>query len=468
MKRPISFLDFSLCLNRINSEPSSIKKNEIFRTFLNTTLVSSEELLIIIRLLNLKENKIHTGFSETIEKINIETISKPSLSEKTIIEIYNIILNLAKIQGRGSITNKKKILAEIFSELDSVSRTFLSRIISNNLRIGFSDMSLKNILIERGVFDNRITKLQFNLAKKFPTRPSSKLFNGVRKYYLENKFDGIRILIFLFPDKKIIYTRRGEDISDKLVSFPSLELLRQELVLDCELTLPEFSSFSKKLRSKEFNLEGYHLQVFDILKVGKKNLETQPLYIRKKILELEYSKLPIALKKISSLVKGELVSPDYEKVLDILEKKISILPLEIEGLMLKSAQDSYKAGNRSWFKIKRKKETLDLIVMKRVLGKGKFREKYSSFNLGLKNEEETIFLCSVGSGFKEEDLLFFEKNFSWTKDYPQEQIIMEVSFQEVISSSTNKTGYSLRFPIFQRYRLDLKEPSSLEFLKQLV
>lgn len=108
-----------------------------------------------------------------------------------------------------------------------------------------------------------------------------------------------------------------------------------------------------------------------------------------------------------------------------------------EGIVLKLADSSYVGGKSvAWCKVK-PKETVDLKVMKVVIGGGKHAGKMGALICDFNGVE-----VSVGSGFSDEDRLEFMTNT------PE---IIEVAYQEVLKSG------SLRFPTFVRVRDDKDE-----------
>ena len=155
--------------------------------------------------------------------------------------------------------------------------------------------------------------------------------------------------------------------------------------------------------------------------------------------------------------------------------------------MVKNKNAPYKAGLRigTMAKIKEMKEDLDLVILAAEHGKGKRAGFYSSFVVGVKNdnscrqEEAFLEVGKVASGIKEIGeigatlshltsllkplTLKEEKNLT----YFEPKIILQVRYQEIQKSPSSSSGYALRFPRIIELRTDktLEEINSLNEVK---
>ena len=80
----------------------------------------------------------------------------------------------------------------------------------------------------------------------------SHLFNN--KYVLEEKFDGVRVLLHILEDGVHLTTGRRSDVSfgytDRIDNFPALKTLPTlsgDCILDCELVAPEYEGQTNRL-----------------------------------------------------------------------------------------------------------------------------------------------------------------------------------------------------------------------------
>lgn len=133
--------------------------------------------------------------------------------------------------------------------------------------------------------------------------------------------------------------------------------------------------------------------------------------------------------------------------------------------MFKNLNAKYLPGARvgAMAKIKETKEDIDVVILGAERGKGKRAGFYSSFLVGVRNENtnENSFLevGKVSSGIKEKDeengvsmkklLSLLEPLKILEKDsivYFEPKIIIQVKYQEIQKSTSYSSGYALRFP----------------------
>ena len=456
----IYFHNLCKTLKEIEEEGSTTLKLGLLRDFIKINKASMDTILLIKRLLSLKNSKIYTGLSDKRTQFIGQTTNIQDKREYSLTQILEFIAEISKIEGKNSIRDKYDFFNDKCLYMSSNTVEFFKRIITNRLRIGLSEKALQKILIENKITDlENTTNLKFNLAKAIKKDSSLTGFLRSTPHYLEKKYDGIRLMVFFSILNKRVFTRKGQEITHKLKDFTNLKYSGQPLILDCELELNSFSSFSLVLRSKKEMLPNYKFQVFDVLSVGGESKIELPLYKRKEVLKQLFKNFLDKEEYPFQLVESKLVEK-YTDVFSYFNKEIEKLDSKIQGFMVKPYNSIYQPGKRSWYKVKRQEETIDLLVLKRNKGNGKLSEIYCSFDLAIKKEEDYQYICRVGSGFTEQDLLFINNQLKWSEEKPLQKIIFEIEYQEILSSKKDM-GYSLRFPIFKRYREDLKEPSVL-------
>lgn len=67
-------------------------------------------------------------------------------SNYNISELYSDLLTLANTTGKDSVKTKVNILKGIFDKSDRLSSKYIARILSGNLRLGFSDKTILDAL----------------------------------------------------------------------------------------------------------------------------------------------------------------------------------------------------------------------------------------------------------------------------------------------------------------------------------
>jgi len=153
----------------------------------------------------------------------------------------------------------------------------------------------------------------------------------------------------------------------------------------------------------------------------------------------------------------------------------------VEGLMFKSKTSGYKPGLRTgnMAKLKETKEDIDVVILGAEHGKGKRAGYYSSFLVGVKNDDEFadederfLSIGKVSSGIKEladdgqgatmQNLTRLLKPLKLHEDkemtYFEPQVIIQVRYQEIQKSPTYSSGYALRFPRI----IDLREDKLID------
>jgi DNA ligase-1 len=135
-----------------------------------------------------------------------------------------------------------------------------------------------------------------------------------------------------------------------------------------------------------------------------------------------------------------------------------------EGVMAKSLEAVYEAGNRgaSWLKIKRA-HTLDLVVLAAEWGHGRRSGKLSNLHLGAIDPATGAYVM-LGKTFKgltdamldwqtREFLARETHRDQWTV-YLRPELVVEVAFSDLQASSRYAGGLALRLARVKRYRED--------------
>ena len=119
-------------------------------------------------------------------------------------------------------------------------------------------------------------------------------------------------------------------------------------------------------------------------------------------------------------IRANTNTPDFSE--QLIQEWNSAKQQGYEGVMIKpiGPKSTYIANSRSlWIKLKRQSDeygaadNLDLVVMGVYNGKGKRKEVYGSFLLGVYDQEMDEYwpVTKLGTGFSEEDLAGFKKQF---------------------------------------------------------
>ena len=135
-----------------------------------------------------------------------------------------------------------------------------------------------------------------------------------------------------------------------------------------------------------------------------------------------------------------------------------------EGVMAKSLDAPYEAGNRgaSWLKIKRA-HTLDLVILAAEWGHGRRTGKLSNLHLGALDTErgEYVMLGKTFKGLTDamlewqtRELLAREMRRDAMTVYVRPEIVAEIAFSDLQASTRYPGGLALRLARVKRYRDD--------------
>ena len=145
-----------------------------------------------------------------------------------------------------------------------------------------------------------------------------------------------------------------------------------------------------------------------------------------------------------------------------------------EGVMVKSLEASYEAGRRGagWLKVK-PAHTLDLVVLAAEWGHGRRQGKLSNLHLGARDPEHGSFVM-LGKTFKgmtdemlawqTEHLLGIATSREGHVVHVRPELVVEIAFDGVQTSSRYPGGVALRFARVKGYRPD-KSPAQADTIE---
>jgi DNA ligase 1 len=289
----------------------------------------------------------------------------------------------------------------------------------------------------------------------------------------EWKMDGARIQVHKGGEQVRIYTRALNEVTAALPEIVAVvrALPAQVLILDGEAIAFGVSGrphpfqitmrrFGRRLRVEELREElPIRAFFFDCLRVDGDSLADRPA--RERIAALAAS-IPGGL-AIPRLVTASVAeaSAFYD----------AALAAGHEGLMAKSLEGPYEAGNRgaSWLKIKRA-HTLDLVVLAAEWGSGRRSGKLSNLHLGARDPETGGYVM-LGKTFKgltdamlewqTRRFLELETHRDASTVYVRPEVVVEIAFSDLQASPRYAGGLALRLARVKRYRED-KSPAEAD------
>ena len=373
----------------------------------------------------------------------------------TLERVYETLLKISTLQGKGSQDMKIKYISSLLNDATPEESKFILKILLGTMRLGVAENTVMDALAiaftnskeNRELVENaynvssdlgKVSEvlaqdgldglLKFNVSLFSPIRPM--LADRVKseeeavkrienEFAAEYKLDGERVQIHIQDDKVILFSRSLENITNyypDIVEKISDTINADDGIFEAEIVainantgnfLP-FQELMHRRRKHKLDqaITNYPITVnfFDILYHNGKELLNHSYNERRKNLEDV-----IKENEFAKLIPMSIVNNTTD-ISDVLENSINS---GCEGLMLKVLNANYRAGSRgsNWLKLKREYQnelgdSLDLVVVGAFFGRGRRTGKYGTLLLSTYDSENDSFptICKVGTGFTDENL----------------------------------------------------------------
>ena len=417
----------------------------------------------------------------------------------TLAQVHGALGELAEIRGAGSSARRHEALRALFARATAPEQEFLLRLLIGELRQGAlagimldaiaaaAELPVSEVRRAAMYADNLGTVAvsalregkaaleQFRLEIFSPVSPmlaqvavdvdeALELIGGEAAF--EWKMDGARIQVHKLDNEVRIYTRSLNEISAAVPEI--MELARgfaeTRFVLDGEAIAfdargrPHPFQITMRRFGRKLNVEVSRSQLpiqaffFDCLRLGDTTLADLPTRERH-----------AALVRIvpGAQLMPRLVTASADDARAFYE---SALAAGHEGVMAKSLDAPYEAGNRgaSWLKIKRV-HTLDLVVLAAEWGHGRRTGKLSNLHLGALDPStgEYVMLGKTFKGLTDATLEWQTREFlahETRRDagtvYLRPELVVEIAFSDLQASIRYPGGLALRLARVKRYRPD--------------
>ncbi|MEM4724224.1 MAG: ATP-dependent DNA ligase, partial [Candidatus Hadarchaeum sp.] len=373
----------------------------------------------------------------------------------TVKRVFEGIRRLPEITGEGSVDRKILAISELLTSSQPLEAKFIVRTVLGDLRIGVAEGRLRDAIATAFKVDPEEVEHAYMLTTDYSLVAKAAAEGGAKglrqlgvmvghpvnpmlaqraedineilermkgKAAFEIKLDGIRIQVHKDGERIYLYTRRMENYTDM---FPDLvppltkSLKPNRVIVDGELVARDKKTgkpmpFQEVLkRRRKYGVEEsaeaipveYH--IFDVLLVENRTMLDEP-----------YTKRRETLEKIVEEIEGRVKLVEQRVLSDAGEiKEFCDYAIKIghEGLVAKDLRSSYRAGRREflWLKLKPTLETLDLVVVGALFGKGKRAGVFGSYVLAALDSDTGKFktVTKCGSGYTDEDLEELTKMF---------------------------------------------------------
>ena len=435
----------------------------------------------------------------------------PSLS---VADVDRALGELAKTRGAGSAAQRAAALRGLFALATEPEQRFLMRLLTGELRQGAltgvmidaiaAAAELPPAQVRRAAMYSRdlgaVTSAaligggaaleQFQLQLFSPVAPmlaqtaadvEEALQELPGELALEWKMDGARIQVHKKDTTVRIYTRALNEVTAAIpeiveavrtFSAPELILDGEAIALDAAGRPRPFQvtmrRFGRKLKVEQLRV-GLPLQAFffDCLRLEGRSLVDRPTHER---FEALAAAVPAPLRIPRLLTASATAAAAFYE---------AAIAAGHEGLMAKSLDAPYEAGNRgaSWLKIKRA-HTLDLVVLAAEWGHGRRSGKLSNLHLGAL-EPATGRYVMLGKTFKgltdamlewqTREFLARETRRDPLTVYVRPELVVEVAFSDLQASTRYPGGVALRLARVKRYREDkrVQEADTMESVRRI-
>ena len=430
-----------------------------------------------------------------------------------VLDVDAALSRIAGITGPGSQAARRDELDSLFARATEPEQRFLVGLLLGELRQG----ALAGVMVEAVARAAEIPAAQvrravmvagelgpvaaaaiaegaeglagFGLAVLSPIQPMlaqtaddlDDALSRIRPASVEWKLDGARLQVHRSGDEVRAFTRNLADITDRVPEI--VEATRaldvDTVVLDGEAIALEpdgrprrfqrtMSRFGSKVKVAEAR-EQVPLApfFFDLLHLDGEDLIDLPA--RERLAALD-KRLPESLRV--PRIETEDVAEAQAFLADALARGH-------EGVMVKALDAPYEAGRRGagWLKVK-VAHTLDLVVLAAEWGHGRRQGKLSNLHLGARDPESGAFVM-LGKTFKgmTDELLAWQterlQEIETHRDdhtvYVRPELVVEIAFDGVQTSSRYPGGVALRFARVKGYRPDKRadEADTIETVRAI-
>ena len=418
-------------------------------------------------------------------------------------------------EARGPL-KRQALLEDLLRRCSALEASYLTRIITGDLRIGLKEGLLEEaiarafeadteaareasmLLGDAGALALAAKRKELGEARMRVMHPVKCMLAGSEPdgaavwerlageegvVWAEDKFDGLRAQVHVGAGRCEIFSR---DLKRITAQFPEIMAAAKKLpsgtVLDGEILASvagrrlSFFDLQKRLNRVEadlFLIEDVPVEfvAFDVLMSDGKTLVRYPWKERRKILQsLPFAK-PMSLASVARLETAEAVEEEFR----------AARGRGNEGLVCKNPESAYTPGRRglSWIKLKKEFATLDVVVTGVEYGHGRRREVLSDYTFAVRDEHSGA-LLTIGkaySGLTDNEIAeltpWFLERVRGVKGRLHEvepELVIEVAFDSIQPSTRHRSGLALRFPRIKNLRRDktLAEIDTLQSARKLL
>ena len=459
----------------------------------------------------IRQGKIGIGYAAVRAAASTPAAESATLA---IAKVDHKLSELAGMRGSGSTARRAAALQDLFAHSTAPEQQFLLRLLIGELRQGAlagvmvdaiaAAAELPAATVRRAAMYSKslgivaVAALRegsaaletFQLELFSPVSPMlaqtatdvAEALQEIRgAAAIEWKMDGARIQVHKLGDEVRIYTRSLNEITAAIPEIAELARTFAEhtLVLDGEAIAFDTSGrphpFQVTMRrfGRKLNVEASRSKLplkgcfFDCLRFGAESIATRTTQERF---------LALTRAVPASHLVPRLVTDSEPAARAFYEAAIAA---GHEGVMAKALDAPYEAGNRgaSWLKVKRV-HTLDLVVLGAEWGYGRRTGKLSNLHLGALDPAtgEYVMLGKTFKGLTDAMLSWQTQEFlarEIRRDagtvYIRPELVVEIAFSDLQTSSRYPGRLALRLARVKRYRNDksIEDADTMEMVRKI-
>jgi DNA ligase-1 len=472
-----------------------------------------DEIEIAVRYLSgeMPQGRIGVAYGALRAAAATEAANQELLS---IADVDRTVAAIEAMRGPGSAAQRAAALRALFSRATAAEQEFLLRLIAGELRQGAlvgvmleaiasasgvpaaevrrAAMYSKNLgaVARAAIREGAASLARFQLELFVPAAPmlaqtAADVAEALRalggEAAFEWKMDGARIQVHKASDEVRVYTRALNEVTGavpeiveavRTFAAPTLVLDGEAIAFD-SAERPHPFQITMRRFGRKLNVEALRTELpiraffFDCLHFDGHSIADRPTQERVDALARAVP-APLRVPRLVTSAEAE-ASAFYD----------AAIKAGHEGLMAKSLDAPYEAGNRGagWFKIKRA-HSLDLIVLAAEWGHGRRTGKLSNLHLGALDPATAEFVM-LGKTFKgltdamlewqTRELLARETHRDQWTVYVRPELVVEVAFSDLQASVRYPAGLALRLARVKRYRDDKRaeDADTLESVRRI-
>ncbi len=407
-------------------------------------------------------------------------------------------------------------ISEAWRELDREQRFVFNKLITGAFRVGVSQKLTMRALaevsgVERASMAHRLmgtweptpdfyTSLinpettDADISRPYPfflaypvDDPRGEL-DDISHWQVEWKWDGIRGQIVRRKGETFIWSRGEElvteaypEVAEATIGLPDGTVLDGELLPWKDGSVLPFGQMQRRIGRKKVGKKilaevPVIFLCYDMMELDGKDIRPESLEQRREQLEAVLKITADDRLSLSVLVTSARSWDDLDTLRQGSRER------NVEGLMLKRRSSPYRVGRKrgDWWKWKVDPYTIDAVMLYAQRGSGKRAGLYTDYTFAVWTDDtrqELVPFAKAYSGLTDDEI---RKVDAWVRRNMVErfgpvrsvkpELVFEIAFEGIRTSSRHKSGVAVRFPRILRWRKDkpAAEADTLQTIKVLL